>query len=65
MQSDIPLPKRITCRTSSTAEESQLSALMEADISQIVDAVKKGFSEFAASTQISDTLPTDQRMNSI
>ena len=32
---------------------------MEADISQIVSTVK-GLSEFLASTQISDTLPTDQ-----
>ena len=34
--------------------------LKEADILQIVDAVKKGLSDFAAGTQISNTLPTHQ-----
>ena len=35
-------------------------ALMVADIPQIVDAVKKGLPEFLATTQISDTVPTDR-----
>ena len=52
--------KRTTRRTSTPAEESQSPALTEADIPRIVDAVKKGLSQPSSSTQISDTLPTDQ-----
>ena len=52
--------KRTTHQTRLITEESQPSALKEADILQIVDAVKKGLSDFAAGTQISNTLPTHQ-----
>ena len=37
-------------------EESQTSALKEANILRIVDDVKKGLLEFAAGTQVSDIL---------
>ena len=60
VQTDVPPTKRTTQRTTSTTEKSQPLALTEADIPWIVNIVKKELSEFLASTQISDTLPTDQ-----
>ena len=46
--------------TRSSMEESQPSALTEVDIPQIIDAVKKGLSDFVAGAQVSNTLPTDE-----
>ena len=60
VQTDVPPAKRATQLTRSPTEESQPLALTEADIPWIVNAVKKGLSESSASTQINDTLPTDQ-----
>ena len=57
--------KRTTWRTSLPAEESQSPALTEADIPRIVDVVKKGLSQPLASTQISDTLSTDQEQEEV
>ena len=57
---DAPSAKRTTRRTRSITEESQPSALTEADIPRIVDAVKRGLSDFAAGTQGSDTRQTDE-----
>ena len=57
-----PLPaKRTTRRTRSTTQESQPSALTETDIPRIVDAIKRGPSDFAAGTQGSDTCQTDKK----
>ena len=57
---DAPAAKRTTCCTGTTTEESQLTALTEADIPRIVNAVKRGLSEFAVGSQVSDTLQTDK-----
>ena len=54
---DAPPAERITRRTRSTTEESQHSALTEADIPCIVDTMKRGLSDFV---QVSDTLQTDE-----
>ena len=52
--------KRTTRRTGTTTEESRPTALTEADIPRIVDAVKRGLSEFTVGLQVSDTLQTDK-----
>ena len=57
---DAPPAKRTTRCTRSTTEESQPSALTEADILRIVDAIKKGLSDIVAGTQGSDTRQTDE-----
>ena len=59
-QTDAPPAKRTTHHTRSTTEESQHSALMEADIPHIVNTVKRGLSDFTAGAQVSDILKTDE-----
>ena len=59
-RTDAPPAKRTTHRTRSTTEELQPSALMEADIPHIVDAVKRGLSDFTVGMQGSDIPQTDE-----
>ena len=57
---DTPPAKRTARCAGTTTEESQPTALMEADIPHIVNAVKRGLSEFTVCSQVSDTPQTDE-----
>ena len=61
VQFDVSPAIRTTNYTRSSMEESQPSALTEVDIPHIIDAVKKGLSDFVAGAQVSNTLPTDEQ----